>query len=224
MSRAVSFVPTCSRMSSLFSAQRSVNSCLMSMICWRSVVVVGCDVVAGVVVVVVVDAVDRRLAVAGATRVPADDVEALQQLLAEQELGAGGVLGAAESRPARVDQQRADLVLLVVGQPAGEEQLELRPVGIVVVDRHFEDRGLQPLVELAPLERRFVIGLVVGVVGGAGGVGRRRGRRLGGLRWLPSCPAAPTSRAGRRARWRHRPSRHTPSGRSPPAGSVAPWR
>ena len=62
-------------------------------------VVVGRDVVAGVVLVVVVDAVDRRLAVARAARIPADDVEALQELLALARLGAGRELGAAEPGP-----------------------------------------------------------------------------------------------------------------------------
>ena len=46
-------------------------------------VVVGGDVGAGVVLVVVVDAVDERLALAGAAGVPADDVEAVEECRAD---------------------------------------------------------------------------------------------------------------------------------------------
>ena len=71
-------------------------------------VVVGGDVGAGVVVVVVVDAIDGRLALAGAAGVPADDVEAVEEVLAVDQLGGRGEDRPAEPGPARVDEQRAD--------------------------------------------------------------------------------------------------------------------
>ena len=52
--------------------------------------VVGRDVDAGEVVVVVVDAVDRRRAEAGAARVPADDVEGVEQRLLVDLVGVDG--------------------------------------------------------------------------------------------------------------------------------------
>ena len=71
-------------------------------------VVVGGDVGAGVVVVVVVDAVDERLALAGAAGVPADDVEAVEEVRAVDELGRLGEDRPAEAGSAGVDEQRAD--------------------------------------------------------------------------------------------------------------------
>ena len=64
-------------------------------------VVVGGDVGAGVVLVVVVDAVDGRLALARAAGVPADDVEAVEEVRAVDELGRLG-----EDRPAEARVRR----------------------------------------------------------------------------------------------------------------------
>ena len=76
MSRAALLVPTNWMMSALFAAQ-AVGELLGEVDDLLAFgIVVGRDVDAGVEVVVVVDAVDRRLGQARATRVEPDDVEA----------------------------------------------------------------------------------------------------------------------------------------------------
>ena len=203
MSRAESFVPTCWRMSAFFVTHWS--SKLLGQVddLLALGVVVGRDVGAGEVLVVVVDAVDRRRRVAGAPRVPADDVEVLEQLLVVAELGAGGERRPAEAGPAGVDEQRADPGVLVGRAVAHEEQLERPRGGVVVVDRHLQQAGVELVVELLPVDRTRRLrrvrlrrrsspsvasdsDRVVGVVGGVrrdrglGVLGRRRAD-LGGL-------------------------------------------
>ena len=145
--------------------------------------VVGRDVGAGVIGVVVVDAVDRRLALAGPAGIPPDDVEALEELLTEDELGEQPEIAAAEARPTRVDQQRTDLVVLVPGQMARDVQLGRLAIGVVVVDGHLEDGRLRVLADLSPVERASRLGALRGRrLGGVCGIGRLRRlgfRRLG---------------------------------------------
>ncbi len=120
----------------------------------RSGVGLGRDVGLGEVAVVVVDAVDERLALAGAPRIPADDVEPVEQLpVVGHELGEDGELAAAESGPARVDQQGADPFVGLGGAVAGEVELERRALGIGVVDRDLERADVDGVVELLPLDR-----------------------------------------------------------------------
>ena len=82
-----------------------------------------------------------------------DDVEALEQRLAEDQLGVEGEVAATEARSPRVDEQRSDLVLLVERVVARQVELERRAVRIVVVDRNRERADVDGIVELSPLDR-----------------------------------------------------------------------
>ena len=127
MSRAELFVPTCSRIVVVVlraAARRSPAGDVDDLLVLG--LVVGRDVVAGVVLVVVVDAVDRRLA----EPVPRGSQPTMSKRSSsaspKMSSATAGEVAAAEPGPAGVDEQRADLVLLVVGEVAGDEQLERR--------------------------------------------------------------------------------------------------
>ena len=114
---------------------------------------VGGDVGLGEEAVVVVDAVDERLALAGAPRIPPDDVEMVEQLLVVgHELGEDRELAPTESRSAGVHEQGTDPLVGLGGAVAGEVQLERGALGIGVVDRDVERRDVDAVVELLPFD------------------------------------------------------------------------
>jgi hypothetical protein len=134
--------------------------------------------------VVVVDAVDVGLAVAGAARIPAEDVELVEQRLAVDATGVVGQARAAEPRAAGVDQQGADAVARLRGQLPNDVQADGLAVGVGVVQRHLQVTLLDAVGHLGPAERVVVarqsrVGGLGGVggVGGFGGVGRVGGSR-----------------------------------------------
>ena len=150
----------------------------------------GRDVGLGEEAVVVVDAVDGRLALAGAPRIPADDVEMVEQLLVVgHEFGEDGELAPTESRPAGVHEQGTDPLVGLGGAVAGEVELEGGALGIGVVDRDVERRNIDALGGLLPLDRsrleligsswwRTAVGARFGRCSGAVG---RHGRRPGAV-------------------------------------------
>ncbi len=181
MSRAELFVPTCSMMSALLATQSSANSSARSTASWRSCGGVGGDVGLGEEAVVVVDAVDERLALAGAPGIPPDDVEMVEQLLVVgHELGEDRELAPAESGSAGVHEQGTDPLVGLGGAVAGEVQLERRALGIGVVDRDVERRDIDAVGEVLPFD----------------------GRRLE-LIGIPWCRGVPPSsgRTSNRSRW-----------------------
>ena len=104
MSRAALFVPTnwmisaLSRCAGIGELLGQVDELLAFGI------VVGRDVGAGVEVVVVVDAIDRRFRQARATRVEPDDVEGVEHLAVEDLIGIVDEVGPAEAGTTRVHQ------------------------------------------------------------------------------------------------------------------------
>ena len=141
--------------------------------------VVGGDVDLGEIRVVLVDAVDVRLAEAGAARVPTDDVEAVEQTLVEDLLGVEREVAAAEPGPARVDEQRPDAMLGVVGEPARHEEFQCPGRRVVVVDRGGHPRRLGERIPGLPVD--VATATIPVAVGSAGSVGRGDG---GGRRRL----------------------------------------
>jgi hypothetical protein len=124
--------------------------------------------------VVVVDAVDRGVALTGTARIPADDVEPLQQRTVVDLGGEDRQIRTAEPRAPRIDQQRADLAVLVEGVVPGDEQLESRTVGILVVDGNIDRGHVDGVIEVVPLDRFGVErgdGLIDGVFVDGIGVG-----------------------------------------------------
>ena len=152
MSRALSLVPTCWRMSPLRVSHPSAKR-LVGVDDLGALGVVLRGVVAGEVRVVVVDAVDRRRALAGAARIPSDDVEPLPERPVVDLGGSQREHAAAEPGPARVHEQRADLVLLIERVVARQVELERRAVRVAVVDRNIERADVDSVVELRPLDR-----------------------------------------------------------------------
>ena len=159
-------------------------------------VVLGGGVDRGEVRVVVVDAVDRWVALTSAARVPRDDVEPAEDLLVVDAGGTEREERAFAAGATRVHEQRADLVVLVLRVVASEEQLEPGPVGIGPVDGDLERGDVDGIVERLPLERARVERLHVDVAtrrrprladrrrrlagrGHCGRGGRRLGRRPG---------------------------------------------
>ncbi len=93
--------------------------------------------------VVVLRAVHRWCRFAGATWVPADDVEPVGELCTEVPLGAGCNIGTAEARSTRVHQHRADSLGRTIGEPARKKQGEGTGTRIVVIERHRQASALE---------------------------------------------------------------------------------
>ena len=113
-------------------------------------IVIGGDVGAGVEVVVVVDAVDRRFRQAGATRVEPDDVEGVGQLVSEQLIGVGDEVAPTEAGTTGVDDQRAHRGAGVVRDTPHDMDPEHGPVRVGIVDRHLEKALLETWPDLRP--------------------------------------------------------------------------
>src|SRR5215212_6974555 len=86
--------------------------------------------------------------------VPTDDVEAVEQLGREDEPGAAGELGARRPWTTGVDEQRADLAVLVVGPAADQVEAEVAERRVAVVDGHQQRALVVLLVDAAPVDRR----------------------------------------------------------------------
>ena len=98
MSRALLLVPTCSMISRFLPMHWRANSLAVSTSASTLGVGLGGRVDLGEVRVVVVDAVDRWVALAGAAWIPADDVEPIEQRAIEDLGGEERQVGAAEAR------------------------------------------------------------------------------------------------------------------------------
>ena len=112
-------------------------------------------------------------------RVPADDVETVEQLVAEVEAGLLDEHGPRHAGPSRVDEQGADAIVLVPGRAALHEEVDGALGGIVVVERDGEGAALQALATAVPGDGR----LEHPEPCGRGGHGR--GRQRGGRRARP---------------------------------------
>ena len=122
------------------------------------------------------DAVDR-IGAAGAARVEADDVEGVEELLAERERRVLGVRRAGRAGPAGVDDQRADPARRIGGRDLEQRQPDGLAGRLLVVDGHRQRRALEVAAARLPrqllgVERREVRS---GRLGGAV-IGRRSGR------------------------------------------------
>ena len=153
MSRAELFVPTNWRMSSLFSSHWLAKSVGDVDELLPLGLVVGRDVVAGEVLVVVVDAVEERLAHARCRGGPRRRCRSCRQVGAVDELGRLGEARAADAGTTRVDQQRPDARRRVGGEVADEVQPERAGVRVGVVDRDLQPALLEPFAERGPLDR-----------------------------------------------------------------------
>ena len=117
--------------------------------------IIGSDVGARKVAVVIVDAINGRRALASATRIPANDVELLEQRLAVDRIGLHRELAAAKTRAARVHQQRANALAGLGGQVPRDEKVECAFGRILVVDRNPKSARLHAIfcgAEIFPVE------------------------------------------------------------------------
>ena len=174
-------------------------------------VVVGSDVRCGEVgvVVVVVDAVDGTLALAGAAWIPADHVEVVGDLVAEPAGGPQRQRGAIGTRATAVGQQRSCRCVRR-GAVTSDVQIDRVALRVGVVDGHRDRALIDTIGELRPLDRvlegfdrldgrRRLGNGGDDRIGDAGDVARRPPA----VRWMPpehaaSIPATNTVRAVRR--------------------------
>ena len=112
--------------------------------------------------------------------IEADHVEPISHSPAEKIAREVGHLGAGTPRTTGVDEQGADLLLLVLRRHLQQRQLDLLTLRLVVVERNLHRRTLGVAITGVPVELRGLDGLAAPLLHLRGGTGRRVRRRGGG--------------------------------------------